>query len=266
MGIFDEKRWLVYTILNMIMAVICSVASSLNIAVILKMKMTGYLLLLLTMSIYQLVYDLTFFFSNVNVTYWTTTIANIFQILGGVGGSLISNIIAFVVVIIVAKRKSVDIFKYYNYMLLFSLVPSVVNAIVFMVGTIPENARPDLEKVALLDMYYYIRLVSIFINFILFGISAYCIREIRSKGTSRTPAEIAISTLSRRLIYYPILQVNYLRAFFNFICTDIDLPFRLSVEVVMRIMRHCMEVRSISTTPRKRSTPGSSSLQWSPPL
>lgn len=118
-----------------------------------------------------------------------------------------SNTIAFVVMFIVARRKSVEIFKYYKYMLWFSLVPAVVNAIVYMAGTIPENAKPHIEHVALYDMYYYTRLVSIFINFILFGISAYRIQKIRSKGTARTPAEIAISTLSRRLIYYPILQV-----------------------------------------------------------
>lgn len=197
-----------YVALNLIMAIIASVASTTNIAVIRRMKPSGYLLLLLTMSVFQLMYDLTVFFSNVDVNYWVTTVANVFQIVGGIGESLTSNFIALVVLYIVKKRKSCDIYASYNYMLSFCLIVSATNTIFYLYAQIPENAHPDQSSMALLFMYYYIRLGSIFLNFIIFGVSAYLIQRIRSKGTSRSEAEAAITTLSRRLIYYPIVQVT----------------------------------------------------------
>ena len=217
MGLFDTtQRWQVYIALNLVFCIIGCLASVINIAVIRRMKRTGYLLLLLTMNIFQLTYVTTLFFSNVNVGYWVTTVANIFQILGGIGESIMSNWIALVVLYIVAKKKSCDIFRYYNYMLGFSLLTSVTNAIVYIVGQTPENAHPHLTNIALLGIYYYIRLGCIMLNFLIFGLSAYFIWVIRSKGRSRTAAETAITTLSRRLIYYPVLQVSSTAYFFMF--------------------------------------------------
>lgn len=216
MGLFDTTvRWQVYIALNLIMSFIGSAASLINIAVIYKMKMSGYLLLLLSMSWFQLVYDVTFFFRNVDIGYWETAIADAFHIFGGIGGSIVSNFIAFVVFYIVYKRKSFNIFAHYNSIMVCSVLPGLAPAIVFLIGSIPENANPGLASLAFVGIYYYVRLISIFLNFVMFGISAYCIRSIRSKGASRTPSEIAISTLSRRLIYYPLLQVNIYNHIFN---------------------------------------------------
>lgn len=210
MALFDvTEREQVYIALNLVMSIIGSAASITNIAVIRRMQQSGYLLLLYTMMVFQLMYDLTFFFSNVNIGYWVTTVADVFQIFGGIGGSLVSNFIAIVVTKIVVRKKSFDIFAWYRFMLAVCLVTPLANSIMYLVGRVPENAHPDLARESLLGMYYYIRLSSIMFNFIMFGISAYYIQMTRSKGRTKSTAEIAVSTLSRRLIYYPIVQVGH---------------------------------------------------------
>ena len=87
MGIFESNdKDLVYICLNLITSVIGSSASIITLLVINKMKLTGHILLISTMTWYQLLYDLTFFFSNVNIGYWWVTVANFCQLLGGVAG------------------------------------------------------------------------------------------------------------------------------------------------------------------------------------
>jgi len=54
--------------------------------------------------------------------------------------------------------------------------------------------------------YYYVRLISIFANFIMTGIALYANYLMRSKGMGRTDAELAIGTLCRRMMYYPLVQ------------------------------------------------------------
>jgi hypothetical protein len=212
MGVFGvSERWQVYIILNIIMCSIGIIASSLNIAVIYRMKMSGYLLLLLTMSFFQFAYDASSFFSNVNCGYGATVTANMFQILGGIGGGLISNFIALTVLYIVWYRKSLDIYFYYPFMLLFSFVVAATYAIVYVISTVPKDAHPDLEKTAVLGMYNTTREGCILVNFIVFGVTAYNVWRIGSNGSGRTEAEKAITTLSRRLIYYPIVQVPFLK-------------------------------------------------------
>lgn len=212
MGLFDgSERLRVFVIMNIVMTVVGTVACSLNIAVIKRMPTSGYLLLLLTISIFQFMEDITFFFANVNVDYWVTTVAQSFQVFGGVGGALMSNFISFIVLYIVAKRKSFNIFAWYKYMLGLCIISAIANVIMYLVARIPENNDPRLADLSILWVYYYIRLVSIFANFIMFGISAYCIRATRSMGRKKTEAEIAVTTLCGRLIFYPIVQVRGLQ-------------------------------------------------------
>ena len=64
----------------------------------------------------------------------------------------------------------------------------------------------DLADVAVLGIYYYVRLISIGINFICTAFTALQIQKMKSHGVAKTNSEIAISTLSMRLFYYPIVQ------------------------------------------------------------
>jgi hypothetical protein len=80
-GLFEgTEEHQVYVILNLITSIVGSAASLFTILLIHRMKVnTGHVLLVLTMSYFQLLYDLTFFFSNVVVTYYTNVFANFVQ-------------------------------------------------------------------------------------------------------------------------------------------------------------------------------------------
>lgn len=206
-----SERIQIYIALNLITSIIGTLASALHITLMYRMKITGFILLILTMSWFQIMYDWSFFFSNIYVGYYITIIANFFQLCGGIGGALISNFIAFTVLFVVWKKQSFDIFKHFKLIFILSFLPGLVDGIIYVYSNIPENAHPNLTNVAVLDIYYNIRLISILLNFIVFGVSAYFIRMMRSKGPMKTRTEIAINTLSRRLIFYPIIQVGYHR-------------------------------------------------------
>ena len=84
---------------------------------------------------------------------------------------------------------------------------AVVVVITYSCGSVPENNSVHLQNLAQ-RMYYYCRLVSIMLNFLFFSLALYFNHLIRSKGLNKTPAEIAINTLCRRMMYYPLVQVK----------------------------------------------------------
>ena len=199
-----------YMWVNLIMTIGSSIASVVTILVINKMRVTGYIKLILTMTWFQLIYDVSFFNATTAVGgYGVKYVANVFQQVGGIGSSLISNWIAVVVLHVVYSKRSIDILKNYNYMLASVLVPALVTATIYSCGSIPQNRSVQLQELADLGFYYYIRLVSIIFNFVFFGLAAYFNHLIRSKRLAKSPSEIAINTLCRRLMYYPLVQARY---------------------------------------------------------
>lgn len=209
MGVFDgSPHYLAYMYLDFFGTFFSTIASIVTILVINKMKITGYIKLILTMTWFQLLYDASFFNGTIDVgEYWITYIANIFQLVSGIGSSLISNWIAFVVLYVVYNKRSLDIMGNYKYMLASALIPSFVTVVVYSIGAVPQGNNQYLEDVANLGLYYYTRLISIFLNFLMFGLASYFNYKIRSKGLGKSPSEQAINTLCRRLIFYPLFQV-----------------------------------------------------------
>lgn len=168
---------------------------------------TGHILLILYMEYCQLLYDITFFFSNVDCGYYITVAANFFQLTFGIGGSLFSNWIAYVILHIVIFRQKFDVFEKSNIIIISSLLPGFIDAIIFCVATIPEEHQSDdLVNIAILDIYYYTRFLSIIVNFVLVIIILYKVDLMSSKTINKSDQEIAIRTVSRRMIFYPIIQ------------------------------------------------------------
>lgn len=198
----------VYISLNIIMSFIGSMASITTIFIIHRLKSkTGHVQLVLTMSYFQLLYDMTFFFSNVDCGYYISVAANVFQLSCGIAGSLISNWIAFIAWYVVTYRKKLDIFYWYRYMLLSSLLPGIADALIYCVATIPQpNTNDDMADMSVLGMYYYTRLVSIGLNFIMCSIAVYKIRLMGSNKAKKSDHEIAIATVTSRMVLYPIVQ------------------------------------------------------------
>ena len=167
----------------------------------------GYIKLILAMSWYQLVYDLTLFNDVIDVNiYPILYIASVGQLIGGIGSSVVSNWIAFILFYVVVFEKAFDIVNNYMYIILSTFITWLPIVVVFSVGALPEGSNPHLENFANLTLYYYARLISIALNFIMIGCILYKNYRVRSKSKTKTPAEIAINTLCRRVMYYPILQ------------------------------------------------------------
>ncbi len=167
----------------------------------------GHILLIWTMSWFQLLYDVSFFNAVIRVgndpIYF---VANVAQEIGGISGSLTSNFIAMISLYVVKNTKSIDVYKYYLYILAVVLFPSLVDVILYSMSQFPQYK--NLDYVSRMGLYYFARLASIAINFILSFQTAMQISRISNKtGTGqRTVHEKAIRTLSMRLIYYPVVQ------------------------------------------------------------
>ena len=159
------------------------------------------------MSWYQLVYDITLFTVIVDVgNYPIVYISTVVEIIGGMGASFMSNWIAFVLFYVVVYKKSFDVMKNYIYIILSTVIIWIPIVVIYSIGALPEGSNSHLVTFVHLTLYYYARLVSIALNFIMIGFIVYKNYQVRSKSTTKTPAEIAINTLCRRVMYYPILQ------------------------------------------------------------
>jgi len=128
------------------------------------------------------------------------------EIIGGIGASFMSNWIAFVLFYVVVYKKSFDVMNNYMYIILSTVIIWIPIVVIYSIGALPEGSNPHLVTFVHLTLYYYARLVSIALNFIMIGFIVYKNYQVRSKNATKTPAEIAINTLCRRVMYYPILQ------------------------------------------------------------
>jgi len=167
----------------------------------------GYVKLILAMTSYQLLYDLTLFNTASDVgNYPILYISQVGLFIGGIGSSIISNWIAFILFYVVVLEKPFDIMKNYMYIILSTVIIWLPLVIIYSIGALPEDSNIYLLHLARRFIYYYARLISIFLNFVMISCILYRTYQVRSKSTTKTPAEIAINTLCRRVMYYPILQ------------------------------------------------------------
>lgn len=205
---FGGPKQQTYIILNIIFCSFGFLASLINIVLIKIMKLnSGHISLVLFMNYSQLIYDFTLFFSNVYCGYYILNIANFFQLTFGISGSLISNWIAYVAFYVVYYNKNIDINSNKKLMYLSSFLPGLINGIILLGATIPQkDTNFDLRQIAIVDIYYYIRLASILLNFLFAGLTLFKIYKMGSKRRTKSFEEIAIQTFSYRLLFYPIIQ------------------------------------------------------------
>jgi hypothetical protein len=90
--------------------------------------------------------------------------------------------------------------------MLSSVIIWIPIVVIYSIGALPEGSNIKLVTFVRLTLFYYFKLISIAVNFVLIGCIVYKNYQTRSKSTTKTPAEIAINTLCRRVMYYPILQ------------------------------------------------------------
>jgi hypothetical protein len=203
----------VLSIVVLVVASISLLADLLTVALIVDMgKRTGFLMLVMSLSMSQLLYDIGFFFRNsAEITpnspaYGFYTFAYIFtQIFGGIATTLITNAIAFIVAIIAFTLRSYDIAANLKYIaawiFILAFVPAVIAGILHFSGA----------GLWLYPYYYYIslRAVSILVNIVLCGMLVVRLNSMGIyifSGHSNDSVH-PIAALSSRMILYPIIQV-----------------------------------------------------------
>lgn len=128
-------------------------------------------------------------------------ILNGFQFFGGLGTSLWTNVLSYVVLYVVKYFKSLNILGNFHYLWPLVMLPSISIGVMAIVDVYME--RPD--NVAY--MYYAARLLSILFNFACYGQIAFRTAHIAISEREKAPSDIAISELSQRMIYYPLMQI-----------------------------------------------------------
>ena len=202
-----NEQQLIIIYLSYIISSISLVCTLLNLWLIRIMKKwNGYLAIITTMCYCQIVYDLSFSLhisaadDNFLIALW-----NSLQFFGGISVSIWTNILAFVILRVVVNMKSTDILKNFYWLAAIALLPAVLIAILLLVL---QLVGTESQSYAIEELYYWSRLVSIFINFVIHAVVSYksYITKSAKTWTRRTPQEIAIQILSQRMIYYPLMQ------------------------------------------------------------
>lgn len=169
-------------------------------------KWNGYLAIITAMCCCQIVYDVSFA-AHISANDGSTAIAvwAALQFFGGISVSVWTNILAFVVLRVVVSLKSTDIMKNFHVLTAIAMIPSLITGFLIL-GMQLSNRRDRFAAVE--GFYYWARIGSIAINFVIHGIVMYKTNQLNRLKTwsQRTPQEIAIQILSHRMIYYPCMQ------------------------------------------------------------
>jgi hypothetical protein len=170
-------------------------------------KWNGYLAIIVNMCFCQMVYDVSFTL-HISTNNGDAVVAlwNACQFFGGLSVSLWTNILATIIFRVVYFRRSTDIIKNFYLLCCIALLPSLLLG---LLALLLQVKGLDGRKENVVEMvYYWGRIASIVYNFIMhFMIQRRSYQTRTARLTSgRTPQEIAIEVLSRRMIFYPLMQ------------------------------------------------------------
>eukprot|EP01031_Cornospumella_fuschlensis_P026688 gene26688-32249_t len=196
-----------FAALALFATIISSAASILMLYLVRRMKIwNGHILLVTTMTVFQTLYDVTFFTGVVNMdNVYLAVISNLGQLMGGMASSFFSNIIGAIALYVMVYRHSFPIFQYYPVMLGFVLVTGTIDCVLFLLS-VTVNHLEYLAGVAVLGLYYYAKVFSIVVNFVFALLTTLHVQRTASRKARISHSEQALQILSRRLFYYPIVQ------------------------------------------------------------
>lgn len=132
----------------------------------------------------------------------SNSVWNGLQLLGGLSVSIWTNILAFVITQVVLTYRSSDILgNFYVLVILANGFPALMG----ILSIVMYDNRADSLKIA--RTFIWCRFGSITLNFISYGIISSRARAVVGpKITSASKQQVAINTLSSRMIYYPLVQ------------------------------------------------------------
>ena len=154
------------------------------------------------MSLCQVIYDITFCLHFVVQS--TLLVESMFTGIGMFGGlsvALWTNVLAFTVLYTIKYRTAYDILKKMPQLQCIVLGPSALLAILCVSFYNDFNSQ-----IWVINAYYVLRWVSIFLNFVALGLLNYRSVHQEKSYVASSNVEKAISAMSKRLIWYPLMQ------------------------------------------------------------
>jgi hypothetical protein len=161
---------------------------------------------LMYMALYQILLDIGLMipFSSRTLTFLSAA----GQIIGGIVSGLYSNVIGLIAVYVIAYRNVFELENYFPLVDLICILPSLATFIVFAFGVFEPSLQ--LVKISILYMNFYIRLISIFLNFFCYAYTAFLVHRLVGEGKQSNSMgkdqNEAILSLVSRLKYYPLVQ------------------------------------------------------------
>lgn len=199
----------VYGILALLGSVVSCICGIINLLVIYDMRVWNSCIFLITlMTIFQLVYDVSFYPSvTCTVDTFCDNISDLLQIYGGITQAIVSNEIAFLMYYTISYQKTFDVMKNKLIVLSIANIPSLLSSLALITYLINGDINANYFSQ---QSYFYIRLISIFVIIITCSLTLFTAWKITVGSDGRiiqANLSKAIWALSRRLLYYPLVQV-----------------------------------------------------------
>lgn len=135
---------------------------------------------------------------------FTTELWDGLQFFGGLSVSLWTNVLACVVVKVVVTFEGYNIRKNFYKLCAIVLIPSIAVAVLNIALYQKGSTGGEQDRMGMI--YTYSRTFSILINFVAYGIIAVRARKITDLSGEVSAQQLMINELSRRMIYYPLMQ------------------------------------------------------------
>ena len=199
--IHDQK--LILLVLTVFVSVVSLISSAINIILINSLGKNNYFLRILwNMCVCQMCYDATFYFRQcAYIDVYVYSLAELFNAFGGLSVSFWTNVLTYIMMLIIFRRQPAELVE--DFWLHFTLVIGV-SSVVGIAGMISVLEHDKVSLYIVEYTYYTLRLISIAINIIGFYGICYRVEQIIRNG--KTNMDISIIVLSKRLMYYPLIQ------------------------------------------------------------
>lgn len=204
----DEYRIQIYLSILFVASCIGCIASAMMILIIRRMRpMTSHVYLIYCMSLFQLLYNAVFFFKDGTAGFGVKVFATVVFIFCGIATSFLSNWIALSVFSTVIYRKKFDVFQNLLKVHLSNVIPATIVSALYLISVLPRNrSRHTLNNILVEYVYNFIRFGSILVNFVLIAATTVYVSQMFGRKSNPTSADVAIVTLCKRMVFYPIIQ------------------------------------------------------------
>lgn len=207
MSSYSQSELIVGAVLVLV-TIISLICSILNIWLIYDMKLwSGYLLLVLSLALCQVTYDISFMLWPCYYQNLDCQIAmNVFSDFGGFSATLWTNVMSFVFLSVVVYFRSFDILKHYSKILVvvlsLTIAYTVANIYEFIYSSSTDDTRTGYGITNW--VYYYYRMASIVFNFGVYIYSVIRLRRFLEVANYNDP----IRQLIYRFQFYPLCQAT----------------------------------------------------------